>query len=193
MIFLLFLRTPVILKVPFNCSLTYLERERGSFSAYVIHYVVSEWSLVQLRKLALHFYTICVGWEKMLALVRWSYYAQRYDSTKAFRFALFDGWPSSFTNSGTLLLTWHGVNYEVWLKRPPGGSPMTQSRNFFCVFPHSRNQWKIGIFTQKHWNWAKNMLFTKSRMFLNDFTKSRTFFDVFTHHARKSIHAITQK
>ena len=76
--------------------------------------------------------------------------------------------------------------YEVASEEAPqGGSSITQSRRFFFIFTHSRNQWKIQIFTQKSQNWKKDRLFTKSRALLNDFTKSRTFFDAFTHHACK--------
>ena len=76
---------------------------------------------------------------------------------------------------------------------PPRGSPITQSRRFFFHFHAFTQSMKNWDFHAKTLKLDENTPFTKSRMSLNDFTKSRTFFDAFTHHARKSIHAITQK
>ena len=146
----------------------------------------------------------------MLALVRWSYYAQRYDSTKAFRFSLFDGWPSSFTNSGTLLLTWHGVNYEVWLKRPPRGGPQWRNHATFFAFSRihaineklgfSRKNTEIGrktCFSRNHacfWMISRNHAHfsTFSRItHASRFTQSRRNKIVFTQ-SRRKIRPITQ-
>ena len=78
----------------------------------------------------------------------------------------------------------HLINIKMarQLRRPPRGAP--QSRNhatFFSAFSriHAINE-KLRFSRKNGRKLEKNMLFTKSRMFLSDFTKSHTFFEIFS-------------